>query len=160
MPDRLNGLSRHLPNPYYVMAIERTLSIIKPDSVRRNLVGEICARFERSGLRIAGMKMVHLSKKRAAGFYKEHEDKTFFDELLSYLSSGPIVVQVLEGESAIAVNRDLMGATDPAKAAPGTIRGDFGNTISENAVHGSDSPESAVREIDYFFSEEALHGRF
>ena len=160
MPDRLNGLSRHLPKPYHVMAIERTLSIIKPDSVRRNLVGEICARFERSGLRIAAMKMVHLSKKRAAGFYKEHEDKTFFDELLSYMSSGPIVVQVLEGESAIAVNRDLMGATDPAKAAPGTIRGDFASTISENAVHGSDSPESAVREIDYFFSEEALHGRF
>lgn len=142
------------------MAIERTLSIIKPDAVRKNLIGEICVRFEKNGLRIAASKMILFTRDRASGFYKEHEGKGFFEELLEYMCSGPVVVQVLEGESAISVNRELMGATDPAKAAPGTIRADFARNVSENAVHGSDSLGSAEREVAYFFSPEEIHGRF
>ena len=142
------------------MPIERTLSILKPDAVRKNLIGEICARFEKSGLRIAASTVIVLTQDKAAGFYEEHKDKDFFEELLEYMCSGPIVVQVLEGENAISINRELMGETDPAKAAPGTIRADFARSVSQNAVHGSDSPSSADREVAYFFSPEEIHTRF
>ena len=133
------------------MAVERTLSIVKPDAVARNLIGEIYSRFERGGLKVVAAKMLRLDQPRAAGFYAEHEGKPFFDGLCAYMTSGPIMVQVLEGEDAIAVNRRLMGATNPAEAAPGTIRADFAKSLDANSVHGSDAPASARREIDYFF---------
>lgn len=133
------------------MAVERTLSIIKPDAVAKNVIGEIESRFEKAGLRIVAMKMLHLDEEKAGGFYAEHRERPFFKDLVSFMTSGPVVVQVLEGEDAVAKNRDLMGATNPKDAAPGTIRADFAETIDENAVHGSDSPESAEREIAYFF---------
>ena len=135
------------------MPIERTLSILKPDAVARNLIGEIISRFEKAGLRVVAAKMTRLSAADAAGFYAEHEGKPFYGKLLGYMSSGPVVLQVLEGDDAIAVNRRLMGATDPAKADPGTIRADFADSLDANAVHGSDSPASAVREIAYFFDD-------
>ncbi|MCY3820643.1 MAG: nucleoside-diphosphate kinase [Gammaproteobacteria bacterium] len=135
------------------MPVERTLSILKPDAVARNLIGEIVGRFERAGLRIVASRMTRLSADQAAGFYAEHEGKPFFEKLLGYMSSGPVVLQVLEGTDAIAVNRRLMGATDPKQADPGTIRADFANSLDANAVHGSDSPTSAAREIAYFFDE-------
>ena len=135
------------------MPIERTLSILKPDAVARNLIGEIISRFERAGLRVVAAKMTRLSAADAAGFYAEHEGKPFYEKLLGYMSSGPVVLQVLEGDDAIAVNRRLMGATDPTKADPGTIRADFADSLDANAVHGSDSPASAVREITYFFDD-------
>lgn len=141
------------------MALERTLSIIKPDAVGKNRIGEIQARFERAGLRIVALRMLHLSRDQAAGFYAEHEGRPFFEDLLTFMTSGPVVVQVLEGDDAIAANRDLMGATDPKKADPGTIRADFASSIDANAVHGSDSPASAAREINYFFSELDIHSR-
>ncbi|MBF0146168.1 MAG: nucleoside-diphosphate kinase [Magnetococcales bacterium] len=134
------------------MAVERTLSMIKPDGVAKNVIGEIYARFEKAGLRIVAAKMLHLTRERAGEFYEVHRGKKFFDELVAYMSSGPIMVQVLEGEDAIKKNRDVMGATDPKKAAPGTIRADFASDISENAVHGSDAPETAAVEIAFFFS--------
>ena len=133
------------------MAVERTLSILKPDAVGRNLVGEIYSRFERGGLCIIAAKMLHLSRRKAAGFYAEHEGKPFYEALCDYMTSGPILVQVLEGEDAVNANRKLMGATNPAQAAPGTIRADFAKSVDANAVHGSDSPASAQREIAYFF---------
>lgn len=135
------------------MALERTLSIVKPDAVERNIVGEVYSRFEKAGLRIVAAKMMRLSRDSAAGFYAEHEGKPFYDNLLSYMSSGPVMVQVLEGDEAILVNRRLMGATDPREAAPGTIRADFADSVDANAVHGSDSPASAEREIAYFFCD-------
>ena len=138
------------------MAVERTLSIIKPDAVGKNAIGAICARFEQAGLNIIGMKMLHLDADKAGGFYAEHKGRPFFDGLVSFMTSGPVLVQVLEGENAIAQNRDLMGATNPQEAAPGTIRADFAETIDANAVHGSDSPTSAEREIQYFFSADEL----
>lgn len=141
------------------MALERTLSIVKPDAVARNLIGEIYARFEKGGLRIVATKMMRLSPEVAGGFYAEHEGKSFYAPLIGYMCSGPIVVQVLEGENAIHVNRQLMGATDPREAAPGTIRADFAESIDANAVHGSDSPVSAKREIDYFFSADEICSR-
>ena len=141
------------------MAVERTFSIVKPDAVARNLIGEIYSRFEKGGLRIVASKMLRLSEEQAAGFYAEHDGKPFFDDLCSYMRSGPVMVQVLEGEDAIATNRRLMGATTPAEAAPGTIRADFAESIDANAVHGSDAPESAAREIAFFFSPEELHDR-
>ena len=141
------------------MAVERTFSIVKPDAVARNLIGEIYSRFEKGGLRIVASKMLRLSEEQAAGFYAEHDGKPFFDDLCSYMRSGPVMVQVLEGEDAIATNRRLMGATNPAEAAPGTIRADFAESIDANAVHGSDAPESAAREIAFFFSPEELHDR-
>ena len=141
------------------MAVERTLSIVKPDAVARNLIGEIYARFEKGGLRIVATKMMRLSPEVAGGFYAEHEGKPFYAPLVGYMCSGPIVVQVLEGENAIHVNRQLMGATDPKEAAPGTIRADFAESIDANAVHGSDSPASAKREIDYFFSADEICSR-
>ena len=141
------------------MAVERTFSIVKPDAVARNLIGEIYSPFEKGGLRVVASKMLRLSEEQAAGFYAEHDGKPFFNDLCSYMRSGPVMVQVLEGEDAIATNRRLMGATNPAEAAPGTIRADFAESIDANAVHGSDAPESAAREIAFFFSPEELHDR-
>jgi len=141
------------------MAVERTLSIIKPDAVAKNAIGEIESRFEKAGLRIVAMKMVHLSDEKAGGFYAEHKERPFFKDLVSFMTSGPVVVQVLEGEGAVARNRDLMGATNPKDAAAGTIRADFASTIDENAVHGSDSAASAEREIAYFFAADELCAR-
>ncbi|EAW39948.1 MAG: nucleoside-diphosphate kinase [Halieaceae bacterium] len=134
------------------MATERTLSIIKPDAVGKNVIGEIYTRFESAGLRIVASRMMQLSDTTAGGFYAEHKGRPFYDDLVKFMTSGPVVVQVLEGEGAIAKNRDLMGATNPQEAAAGTIRADFATTIDANAVHGSDSPESAAREIAYFFA--------
>lgn len=141
------------------MAVERTLSIIKPDAVAKNVIGEIISRFEKNGLRVVAAKMVQLNAESAGGFYKEHEGRPFFPALIEFMTSGPVVVQVLEGEGAIAKNRELMGATNPKEAAAGTIRADFAETIDANAVHGSDSPESAAREIAYFFQESEICSR-
>lgn len=141
------------------MAVERTLSIVKPDAVARNLIGEIYSRFEKSGLRIVASKMLTLTEAQAQGFYAEHDGKPFFKDLCDYMRSGPVVVQVLEGEDAIATNRRLMGATNPSEAAPGTIRADFAESIDANAVHGSDAPESAAREIGFFFTDDEIHPR-
>jgi len=138
------------------MAVERTLSIIKPDAVAKNVVGRIISRFEDGGLRVVAAKMVQLTDETAGGFYAEHRERGFFKDLVGFMTSGPVIVQVLEGENAIARNRELMGATDPAKAAPGTIRADFAKSIDANAVHGSDSAASAEREIAYFFKREEL----
>ncbi|MCF1426885.1 MAG: nucleoside-diphosphate kinase [Shewanella sp.] len=138
------------------MAIERTFSIIKPDAVAKNHIGAIYNRFETADLKIIASKMVHLSKEQAEGFYAEHSERPFFGALVEFMTSGPIMVQVLEGENAVLANREIMGATNPAEAARGTIRSDFANSIDENAVHGSDSLASAEREIAYFFSAEEL----
>lgn len=134
------------------MAIERTLSIIKPDAVAKNVIGEIYIRFEKAGLKIVAARMMHLSQAQAEGFYAEHRERGFFKDLVSFMTSGPVIVQVLEGENAVALHREIMGATDPKKADAGTIRADFASSIDENAVHGSDSAASAAREIAYFFS--------
>lgn len=141
------------------MAVERTLSIIKPDAVAKNIIGEIVARFEKGGLRVIASRMTRLTEAEAKGFYAEHDGKPFFAALVEYMISGPVVLQVLEGENAIQVNRKLMGATNPADAAPGTIRADFAESIDANAVHGSDAPESATREIGYFFSADQIIDR-
>lgn len=133
------------------MAVERTFSIVKPDAVARNLIGEIYRRFEQAGLRIVAAKMLHLSQGQAEGFYAVHRDRPFFKDLVKFMTSGPVMLQVLEGENAIAKNREIMGATDPKKAAPGTIRADLATNVEENAVHGSDGPETAKTEINYFF---------
>ena len=133
------------------MAVERTLSIIKPDAVQKNVIGQILARFEQAGLRIVAARMVHLTRKEAEGFYAVHRERPFFKDLVEFMISGPVMVQVLEGESAIAKNRELMGATDPKKAARGTIRADFADSIDANAVHGSDGPDTARKEIAFFF---------
>jgi nucleoside-diphosphate kinase len=133
------------------MAVERTLSIIKPDAVKKKAIGEILARFERAGLRIVAARMMHLSRAEAEGFYAVHRERPFFKDLVDFMGSGPVVVQVLEGPDAVAKNRELMGATDPKKAATGTIRADFAESIDANAVHGSDGPETARTEIAYFF---------
>jgi nucleoside-diphosphate kinase len=139
-----------------VMAIERTLSIIKPDAVAKNAIGQIEARFEAAGLTIVALKMMQLSEEKAGGFYAEHRERGFFGDLVAFMTSGPVVVQVLEGENAVAKNRELMGATNPKDAAPGTIRADFAESIDANAVHGSDSTTSAAREIAYFFADDEL----
>jgi nucleoside-diphosphate kinase len=138
------------------MATERTLSIIKPDGVEKNIIGEICRRFEQSGLRIIASRMMHLSAQQAGDFYAVHRERPFYDDLVSYMSSGPIVVQVLEGHEAIAGNRNIMGATNPADADAGTIRADFAASIEENVVHGSDGPDTARDEIAFFFSDQQL----
>ncbi|HIG66045.1 MAG TPA: nucleoside-diphosphate kinase [Methyloprofundus sp.] len=138
------------------MAVERTFSIVKPDAVAKNHIGEIYNRFESNGLRIVAAKMMQLSKEKAEGFYAEHSERPFFNDLVAFMISGPVMVQVLEGEGAVLKNRDLMGATNPAEADAGTIRADFATSIDENAVHGSDAVESAAREIGYFFSDEEL----
>ena len=138
------------------MAKERTLSIIKPDAVSKNHMGEILSRFEKAGLKIIAVKMVHLSKEQAEGFYAIHREKPFFNDVVAFMISGPVVISVLEGENAIAKNRDLMGATNPENAAPGTIRADFAKTIDANAVHGSDGPDTAKTEVNFFFKENEL----
>jgi nucleoside-diphosphate kinase len=135
------------------MPIERTLSIVKPDGVARNLIGEVLRRLEKAGLRIVAARMMHLSQHEAEGFYAVHRERPFFKDLVKFMTSGPVLVQVLEGEGAIAKNREVMGATDPKKAAAGTIRADLASTIDENVVHGSDAPDTAAREIGYFFRE-------
>ena len=141
------------------MALERTLSIVKPDGIRANLIGEVYRRFEQAGLSIVAARMLHLSQREAEGFYAVHRERPFFKDLVRYMSSGPVIVQVLEGENAIARNRDIMGATDPKKAAPGTIRADFASSIEQNVVHGSDAPETDAREIAYVLSTTELHPR-
>lgn len=141
------------------MAIERTLSIIKPDAVAKNVIGDIIGRFEKRGLKIVAAKMLSLSEQKAGGFYAEHQGKGFFADLIAFMTSGPVVVQVLEGDNAVELNRTLMGATNPREAEPGTIRADFAETIDANAVHGSDSPESAAREISYFFDPSEIYSR-
>ena len=141
------------------MALERTLSIVKPDAVAKNVVGEIYSRFEKAGLKVVAAKMKHLSKQEAEGFYAVHRERPFFAALVEFMISGPVMIQVLEGEGAIARNRDLMGATDPKKAAPGTIRADFAQSIDANAVHGSDAPETARNEIAYFFPSLEIYSR-
>ncbi len=141
------------------MAVERTLSIIKPDAVAKNVIGEIVSRFEKAGLQVVASRMTRLSQDEAGGFYAEHEGKPFYEDLVTYMTSGPVVLQVLEGDNAIALNRELMGATNPKDADPGTIRADFAESIDANAVHGSDSPTSAEREIGYFFSGEQICAR-
>ena len=138
------------------MVLEQTLSIIKPDGVKRNLVGEILGRVEQKGLRIVATRMLHLSKREAEGFYAVHRERPFFEELTTFMSSGPVVVSVLEGENAVAYHREIMGATNPAEAAEGTIRKDFAQSIGENTVHGSDSLENAAIEIAYFFAQTEL----
>ena len=140
------------------MAIERTLSIIKPDATRRNLTGKIIARFEEAGLRVIAQRRVRLTREQAEGFYKVHAERPFFDDLCRFMTSGPVVVQVLEGENAVTRNREIMGATNPAKADKGTIRKDFAESIEANSVHGSDSPDSARAEIHYFFSDVEIVG--
>ena len=141
------------------MALERTLSIVKPDGVSRNLIGQVYSRLEKANLSIIAARMLHLSQREAEGFYAVHRERAFFKDLVRYMISGPIMVQVLEGENAIVRNRDIMGATDPKKAAPGTIRADLATSIEQNVVHGSDAPDTAAREIAYFFSTTELHPR-
>ena len=141
------------------MAIERTLSIIKPDAVGKNVIGQIESRFEAAGLTIVAMKMLQLDDELAGGFYAEHKERPFYKDLVGFMTSGPVVVQVLEGENAIAKNRELMGATNPKEATAGTIRADFAESIDANAVHGSDSPTSAAREVAYFFQASEIYSR-
>lgn len=141
------------------MAIQRTLSIIKPDAVKKNVIGQIYARFEQAGLKIVASKMAHLSKNEAEQFYAVHKDRPFFKDLVSFMMSGPVMIQVLEGENAIAKNRELMGATDPKKADKGTIRADFADSIDANAVHGSDAPETAAVEVAFFFPGMNIYSR-
>lgn len=138
------------------MSVERTLSIIKPDAVAKNVIGQIITRFESAGLRVAAAKMMHLSQAQAEAFYAVHKERPFFSALVNFMSSGPVLVQVLEGNNAIAKNREIMGATNPKDAAPGTIRKDFADSIDHNAVHGSDAPETAAQEIAFFFKPEEI----
>jgi nucleoside-diphosphate kinase len=138
------------------MAVEQTLSIIKPDGVQKNLIGEIYGRFEKAGLEIVAAKMLHLSREQAEGFYAVHKDRPFFNDLVSYMTSGPVMVQALQGEGAVGKNRELMGATNPADAEPGTIRKDFADSIEENIVHGSDAADTAANEIAFFFGKDGV----
>ena len=141
------------------MAIERTLSIVKPDAVAKNVIGEIYNRFEKGGLRIVAAKMLHLTREQAKEFYVIHKERPFYDDLVKFMTSGPVLVQVLEGEDAIARNRDIMGATNPQNAAPNTIRADFAETVEQNAVHGSDGPETAKTEIEFFDGPHTINGQ-
>lgn len=141
------------------MAVERTLSIIKPDAIAKNVMGEIIARFEKAGLRVIAARMLQLSQAQAESFYEVHKARPFFPDLVNFMMSGPVFVQVLEGENAIALNREIMGATDPKKAAPGTIRADFADSIDANAVHGSDAPDTACQEIKFFFQDNEICAR-
>lgn len=141
------------------MAVERTLSIIKPDAVAKNVIGEIYSRFEKAGLQIIAAKMLHLTREQAEGFYAVHKERPFFGELVDFMTSGPVMVQALEGENAVVAHRDIMGATNPKEAAAGTIRADFAESIDENAVHGSDALETAKNEIAYFFSDAEIAPR-
>lgn len=140
------------------MALERTFSIIKPDATRRNIVGKVVAKLEEGGLRVVAQKRIHMTREQAEGFYAVHKERPFFGELVDFMMSGPVVVQVLEGENAIARNREIMGATNPAEAAPGTIRAEFAESIGENTVHGSDGPDTAAQEIEFFFSKDEIVG--
>lgn len=139
--------------------MQRTLSIIKPDAVAKNVIGEIYTRFERAGLKIVAARMMHLSREQAEGFYAVHRERPFFGDLVEFMTSGPVMVQVLEGEDAIARNREIMGATDPRQAAPGTIRADFATSIDANAVHGSDAEDTAAEEIGFFFGDDEIYSR-
>lgn len=139
--------------------MQRTLSIIKPDAVAKNVIGEIYTRFERAGLKVVAARMMHLSRDKAEGFYAVHSERPFFNDLVQFMTSGPVMVQVLEGDNAIARNRELMGATDPSQAAPGTIRADFASSIDANAVHGSDGEDTAATEIAFFFGEDEIYSR-
>ena len=141
------------------MAVERTLSIIKPDAVAKNVIGEIYSRFEKAGLQVVASRMMHLSEKQAGEFYSVHKERPFYQDLVSFMTSGPVQVSALEGENAIAAHRDVMGATNPAEAAAGTIRADFASSIDENAVHGSDAPETAAQEIAFFFGDDGVCAR-
>ena len=141
------------------MSVEQTLSIIKPDGVQKNLIGEIYGRFERAGLEIVAARMIQLSREQAQGFYSVHKERPFFNDLVSYMTSGPVMVQALTGESAIDVNREIMGATNPSDADPGTIRADFAENIEENIVHGSDGPDTAAQEIAFFFGDDGICAR-
>jgi len=138
------------------MSVERTLSIIKPDGVQKNLIGEICGRFEKAGLEVIAAKMIHLSKDQAEGFYAVHSERPFFNDLVRYMTSGPVMVQALQGENAVSKNRDIMGATNPAEAEKGSIRADFAESIEENIVHGSDAAETAAVEIEFFFGNDGV----
>ncbi len=138
------------------MAVEQTFSIIKPDAVAKNVIGEIYTRFEKNGLKIIAAKMLHLTREQAEGFYAVHKERPFFNDLVAFMISGPVMMQILEGENAISRHREIMGATNPAEAAPGTIRADFADSIDENAVHGSDGPDTAKQEIAFFFSENEI----
>jgi len=138
------------------MAIERTFSIVKPDGVEKNLIGKVYSRFEKAGLNIVAARMLHLTREQAEGFYAVHKERPFYNDLVAYMTSGPVVVQVLEGENAVQLNRDIMGATNPADAEPGTIRADFATSIEENVVHGSDGPGTAADEINFFFSADEI----
>ncbi|MEP0070197.1 nucleoside-diphosphate kinase [Pyruvatibacter sp.] len=140
------------------MALERTFSIVKPDATKRNITGKVIDRLETAGLRVIASKRLQLTKEKAGGFYAVHSERPFFNDLVAFMTSGPVVVQVLEGENAIAKNREVMGATNPAEAAPGTIRADFAESIEANSVHGSDAPETAAEEIKYFFSDDEIVG--
>lgn len=140
------------------MALERTFSIVKPDATKRNITGKVIDRLESAGLRVIASKRIHMTKEQAEGFYAVHKERPFFGELVSFMTSGPVIVQVLEGEDAIAKNREVMGATNPADAAPGTIRADFAESIEANSVHGSDAPETAAEEIKFFFSDDEIVG--
>jgi len=139
--------------------MQRTLSIIKPDAVAKNVIGEIYTRFERAGLKIVAARMIHLSREQAEGFYAVHRERPFFSDLVEFMMSGPVMIQVLEGDDAIARNRELMGATDPRQAAPGTIRADFATSIDANAVHGSDAEDTAAQEIGFFFGDDEIYSR-
>ena len=141
------------------MAVERTLSIVKPDGVQKDLIGEVCRRFEQGGLHIVGIKMLHLTQEQAKGFYVVHKERPFYPDLVNYMTSGPVIVQVLEGEDAIQKNREIMGATNPAEADPGTIRADFAASIEENVVHGSDGSGTAAQEISFFFDKDEICAR-
>ena len=141
------------------MAVERTLSIIKPDAVAKNVIGGIYSRFEKAGLRIIAAKMTHLTRQQAEGFYAVHKERPFFNDLVTFMITGPVMIQVLEGDNAVAKHRDLMGATNPKNAAPGTIRADFADSVEENAVHGSDALEAAMGEIEFFFKSSDLCAR-
>lgn len=141
------------------MTVERTLSIVKPDAVAKNVIGEVIRRFEQAGLRIVAAKMLHLTQEQARGFYAVHKQRPFYNDLVKFMTSGPVLVQVLEGENAVARNREVMGATDPKKAAPGTIRADLATNVEENAVHGSDAPETAQTEINFFFRDGEIYRR-
>ncbi len=154
-----NASNKQSAQKAHIMAIERTLSIIKPDAVAKNVIGKIVSRFEAAGLKIAAAKLVHLSRAEAEQFYGVHKERPFFKDLVDFMISGPVFVQVLEGDNAIAKNRDLMGATDPKKAAAGTIRADFADSIDANAVHGSDAPETAAVEIAFFFPAANVYAR-
>lgn len=139
------------------MAVERTLSIVKPDGVKKQIIGEIYSRFEKAGLKIVAARMIHMSREQAEGFYAVHKGRPFFNDLVTFMTEGPVMIQVLEGENAIQKNRELMGATNPKEAKPGTIRADFAETIDANVVHGSDGPETAKQEIDFFFKPDEIH---